>query len=70
MIGCIGEALTDEITIDRHELDDARWVARDAVRRAIDQVTAKAFDPFTEVATPDEAGEFELMVPAPMAIAH
>jgi NAD+ diphosphatase len=70
MIGCIGEALTDQITIDPHELDDARWVARDAVRRAIDKVTAKAFDPFTEIATPDDSGEFELMVPAPMAIAH
>ena len=70
MIGCIGEATTDQITVDEHELDDARWVDRDAVKRAIDKVTAKAFDPFTEVATPDESGEFELLVPAPMAIAH
>ena len=70
MIGCVGEATTDQIVVDRHELDDARWVDRDAVRRAIDQVTAKAFDPFTEVGNRDETGEYELLVPAPMAIAH
>ncbi|CAH1652250.1 NAD+ diphosphatase [Hyphomicrobiales bacterium] len=29
MIGCIAEALHDEITIDRLELEDARWFSRD-----------------------------------------
>ena len=28
MIGCHAEALTDEITIDREELEDARWFSR------------------------------------------
>jgi NAD+ diphosphatase len=29
MIGLIGEALTDEITVDAAELEDARWFSRD-----------------------------------------
>jgi NAD+ diphosphatase len=36
MIGCIGEALTDEITFDGVELDDARWFTKDDVRRMLD----------------------------------
>ena len=32
MIGCIAEALTGEITLDDHELEDARWVSREEVR--------------------------------------
>ena len=28
MIGCFGEALSEAITIDRTELEDARWFAR------------------------------------------
>jgi NAD+ diphosphatase len=32
MIGCIGEALTDEIVLDRDELEDGRWFSRDEVR--------------------------------------
>ena len=31
MIGCFGEALGDEIVIDRTELEDARWFDRDEV---------------------------------------
>lgn len=34
MIGCAGEALSDQITVDPHELDDARWVAREEVLQA------------------------------------
>lgn len=29
MIGCFGEALSEAVTIDRTELEDARWFARD-----------------------------------------
>ncbi|MGO4707190.1 NAD(+) diphosphatase [Microvirga sp. 2MCAF38] len=36
MIGCIGEALSDEIVIDEAELQDARWFTRDDVRRMLD----------------------------------
>jgi NAD+ diphosphatase len=32
MIGCTGEALTEEITLDRDELEDGRWFSRDEVR--------------------------------------
>ncbi|WP_319567216.1 NAD(+) diphosphatase [Cohaesibacter marisflavi] len=32
MIGCYGEALSSEITVDPTELTDARWFARDEVR--------------------------------------
>ena len=31
MIGCRAEALSDEIVVDRSELEDARWFARDEV---------------------------------------
>jgi NAD+ diphosphatase len=32
MIGCMGEAETDEVTVDREELEDARWFSREDVR--------------------------------------
>jgi NAD+ diphosphatase len=36
MIGCMAEALSDEITIDPGELADARWFTRDEVRQVLD----------------------------------
>lgn len=36
MIGCIGEALTDDITFDGEELEDARWFTKDDIRRMLD----------------------------------
>lgn len=36
MIGCRGEALTDEIRFDTEELEDARWFSKDDVRRMLD----------------------------------
>jgi len=36
MIGCRGEATTDEINFDREELEDARWFSRDDVRRMLE----------------------------------
>ena len=35
MIGCIGEALTDEIVFDGEELEDARWFTKDDIRRML-----------------------------------
>jgi len=70
MIGCFGEATTDQITVDKLELEDARWVDRDVVRLAIDRVTARAIDPFSQTSAEEGPGEPELLVPAPMAIAH
>ena len=32
MIGCLVEAASTEITIDRQELEDARWFTRDEVK--------------------------------------
>ena len=54
MIGCIAEGLSDEIVVDSTELDDARWVPRDSILRALAGAGAK--DGF--------------FVPPPMAIAH
>jgi NAD+ diphosphatase len=34
MIGCQGDALSDALQIDEHELEDARWVSREEVARA------------------------------------
>ncbi|MCB8821703.1 NAD(+) diphosphatase [Microvirga rosea] len=36
MIGCAGEAETDEIVFDTAELEDARWFSRDDVRRMLE----------------------------------
>ncbi|HEV2565853.1 MAG TPA: NAD(+) diphosphatase [Microvirga sp.] len=36
MIGCIGEALTDDIAFDGEELEDARWFTKDDVRRMLE----------------------------------
>lgn len=35
MIGCRGEALSDEITVDPAELDDARWVEREEMLEVV-----------------------------------
>ena len=35
MVGCIAEALSEEITIDPLELEDARWFTRDELRAAL-----------------------------------
>jgi NAD+ diphosphatase len=35
MIACIATATNDRITIDRHELEDAIWIPRDEVGRAL-----------------------------------
>ncbi len=37
MIGLVGEALTDEITIDPKELETARWFERDEVQSMLDK---------------------------------
>ena len=39
MIGCLAEALTTEIQIDRHELEEACWFTRDQVRVALGRGT-------------------------------
>jgi NAD+ diphosphatase len=36
MIGCVGEAITDEINFDGEELEDARWFSRDDIRRMLE----------------------------------
>lgn len=43
MIACIGEAENDDITIDVHELEDARWFTRDEVRLALARDPAAPF---------------------------
>jgi NAD+ diphosphatase len=35
MIACVGTALDDVLTIDKHELEDAIWVSRDIVRAVL-----------------------------------
>lgn len=45
MIGCHAEAMNDELTIDRSELEDARWFSRDAVAAALEERPGAAFQP-------------------------
>lgn len=37
MIGCMAQALTQEIVVDRIELEDARWFAREEVLQLLDE---------------------------------
>lgn len=43
MVACIGTALNDDIVIDTHELEDARWFSRDEVRLAMARDPAATF---------------------------
>lgn len=54
MIGCIAETAAQAITVDKVELEDARWFSRDEVRAAL------------AAASRDEG----LRMPPPMSIAH
>ena len=45
MIGCTAEAHSAELTIDRTELEDARWFTRDEVRAAIAGEPGATFQP-------------------------
>ena len=45
MIGCHARALGDELTIDRTELDDARWFTREEVAAALEGDPDAAFQP-------------------------
>ncbi len=37
MIGCVGEALSQEIVVDAQELEEARWFHRDEIRLMLDR---------------------------------
>lgn len=54
MIGCLGEALSDQITVDEAELDTAKWFTREQALLALR----------------DPANSPDLGLPPPMAIAH
>lgn len=43
MIACVADVDSDELTIDRNELDDAKWVDRDGVRAALAQAPDAPF---------------------------
>ena len=58
MIGCLAEALTEEITIDPEELGEARWFERDEVRAMVER--SRSDDPAAGVVT----------LPPPLAIGH
>ena len=58
MMGFLGEALTEEITIDPEELAEVRWFERDEVRAMVER--SRADDPIPGLAT----------LPPPLAIGH
>lgn len=45
MVGCTARAESKELTIDRNELDDARWFTREEVRAAVDGQESAPFQP-------------------------
>jgi NAD+ diphosphatase len=65
MIGCIAEAISDEITVDTKELEEARWFTREEVKEALERSTV-AFDPNAWEVTKVTETRF----PLPIAIAH
>ena len=58
MMGFLGEALTEEITIDPEELAEVRWFERDEVRAMVER--SRSDDPTPGLAT----------LPPPLAIGH
>jgi NAD+ diphosphatase len=58
MMGFLGEALTEEITIDPEELAEVRWFERDEVRAMVER--SRSDDPLPSLAT----------LPPPLAIGH
>ena len=58
MMGFLGEALTEEITIDPEELAEVRWFERDEVREMVER--SRSDDPVPGLAT----------LPPPLAIGH
>jgi NAD+ diphosphatase len=59
MIGCLGEALSEEITIDPEEIAEARWFEREEVRAMVERSTS-------DQPHPDNLPT----LPAPLAIGH
>jgi NAD+ diphosphatase len=58
MIGCLAEALSEEITIDPEELAEVRWFERDEVRAMVER--SRSDEPIPGLAT----------LPPPLAIGH
>jgi NAD+ diphosphatase len=58
MMGCLCEALSDEITVDPEELAEARWFSRAELRALVAGATSGIDDPT------------RLAIPGPVAIAH
>jgi NAD+ diphosphatase len=58
MIGCLAEALSEEITIDPEELAEVRWFEREEVRAMVER--SRSDDPFPGKVT----------LPPPLAIGH
>jgi NAD+ diphosphatase len=57
MIGCLAEALTEEIIVDYSELEDARWFSRAEVQEMVG-------------GAPENGGPNGLGAPQPIAIAR
>lgn len=45
MIGCLGEALSEEIRVDHNEMHDVRWFDRDDIRSALEGDQSKLIVP-------------------------
>lgn len=70
MIGCHGEALSDEINMDTDEMADVRWFERDEMREIL-KAQADAPQQLPQQLTKPEDGQPPpVRVPGPMAIAH
>jgi len=53
MIGCVGEAESEEITVDPVELQDAIWLTREDVRSCFEGADHVSADGRLEIPPPD-----------------
>ncbi|RMF08170.1 MAG: NAD(+) diphosphatase [Alphaproteobacteria bacterium] len=67
MIGCLAEALSEDIAIDPAELEAARWITRDQAAAALADNPQGAVDGPNRTDLP---GRSDFHVPPPFAIAH
>ena len=63
MIGCIGHAISTEINIHDHEVEDARWFSIEQVQTMLEE----SLKPFNAVSISNRTEPF---IPGPYAIAH
>ncbi|BDA44335.1 Peroxisomal NADH pyrophosphatase NUDT12 [Coccomyxa sp. Obi] len=67
MIGCVAKATSDELHVDKTEMDEVRWIQRDRVLRVV-QASSSSDNPLLGGSA--NVGTDDFYIPPPWAIAH